>query len=138
MKKLKLISSLFFIMLLMSCNPESDEIKYNLEFLAIESVDLPDTLVLGQTHEIRVTYKKPTSCHVFNAFYYEKNLNIRTIAVNSIVTQRDDCVALDNEIEEASINFYVTNNGSYIFKFWQGKDENGEDLFLEIEVPVED
>ena len=138
MKKLKLISSLFFIMLLMSCNPESDEIKYNLEFLAIESVDLPDTLVLGQTHEIRVTYKKPTSCHVFNAFYYEKNLNIRTIAVNSIVTQRDDCVTLDNEIEEASINFYVTNNGSYIFKFWQGKDENGEDLFLEIEVPVED
>lgn len=138
MKKLKLISSLFFIMLLMSCNPESDEIKYNLEFLAIESVDLPDTLVLGQTHEIKVTYKKPTSCHVFNAFYYEKNLNIRTIAVNSIVTQRDDCVTLDNEIEEASINFYVTNNGSYIFKFWQGKDENGEDLFLEIEVPVED
>ena len=55
MKKLKLISSLFFIMLLMSCNPESDEIKYNLEFLAIESVDLPDNLVLGQTHEIKVT-----------------------------------------------------------------------------------
>jgi hypothetical protein len=123
---------------MMSCSPEGDEVRYNFEFLAIESVELPDTLVLGQTHEIKVTYKRPTSCHVFNAFYYEKNLNVRTIAVNSIVTQRNDCVTLDNVIEEASINFYVTNNGSYIFKFWQGKDENGEDLFLEIEVPVED
>lgn len=138
MKRLKLITSLFFIMLMMSCSPEGDEIKYNFEFLAIESVELPDVLVLGQTHEIKVKYKRPTSCHLFNAFYYEKNLNIRTIAVNSIVTQRNDCVTLDNAIEEASINFYVTNNGSYIFKFWQGKDENGEDLFLEIEVPVED
>ena len=35
-----------------------------------------------------------------------------------------------------TFNFYVTSNGSYIFKFYQGEDTNGQDVFLTIEVPV--
>lgn len=134
----KIVSLLFLFVLLISCSIDNESVKYHLEFLKIESVDLPDTLILGETHEIVVRYKKPSSCHTFNTFYYDKYLNERTIAVQCIVTERNDCITLDEEIEEAKLNFYVTNNGSYIFKFWQGEDDNGEDIFLEIEVPVED
>jgi hypothetical protein len=37
---------------------------------------------------------------------------------------------------EYSFNFQVTSTKPYIFKFWQGKDTEGNNIFLEIEVPV--
>ena len=43
---------------------------------------------------------------------------------------------MTNSLIEQTLNFYVKNNGSYIFKFWQGKNDAGEDVFLEYEIPV--
>jgi hypothetical protein len=37
---------------------------------------------------------------------------------------------------EETFNFYVTNTGNYIFKFWTGEDANGNDTFLEYDIPV--
>jgi hypothetical protein len=37
---------------------------------------------------------------------------------------------------EVSFNFYVTNTGSYIFKFYKGEDANGQNIFEEVEIPV--
>lgn len=134
----KIVLSIILLVSFISCTPESDNPKYHYELLKIESVILPDTLILGETHEIKMSYYRPTTCHVQDGFYYDKNLNIRTIALQSLVTERNDCTTLTDDLEEAILNFYVTNNGSYIFKFWQGTDSNGEDIFLEIEVPVQD
>ena len=117
---------------------ENDALNYHFETLKIESVELPDTLNLGETHKIKIKYYNPSTCHSFRSFIYEKNLNTRTIAVQSIVTERDVCFPLNGVIEEEVLNFYVTNNGSYIFKFWQGKNDVGEDIYLTIEVPVVD
>ena len=72
----------------------------------------------------------------FREFYYAKNLNERTVAPITIVYENDNCETLDNVLEEATFNFIVTSNGSYIFKFWQGEDANGDDQYLTIEVPV--
>lgn len=139
MNNLKKITSLFALLILfVSCSIEGDEIGYHLELLKIESVEMPNTLILGQTHQIKVKYKRPTTCHAFNDFVYEKDLNIRTIAVQSQVIEQSNCSALSEVIDEATLNFVVTNNGSYIFKFWQGTNDNGEDEFIEIEIPVED
>lgn len=121
-----------------SCLPEDDQTRYRLELLKVESVNLPDTLVLGETHQIEVSYFRPTNCHQFNGFYYDKNLNVRTIAIQSLVAELPNCTPLQPVLEEATLNFYVTNNGSYIFKFWKGKNDLGEDTFMEIEVPVKD
>ena len=52
--------------------------------------------------------------------------------------QDNNCNDLSDELVEATFNFIVTSNGSYIFKFWQGVDENDEDQYLIIEVPVID
>jgi len=134
----KLALFLFLYMSFTSCLPEDDGPTYHLELLKIESVVIPDTLILGETHSLKISYKRPTSCHSFNDFYYEKYLNQRTIAVQSIVAEQSNCVPLTDQIVEVNLDFIATNNGSYIFKFWQGKDANGEDIFLEIEVPVQD
>ncbi|MBP0902813.1 hypothetical protein ACFSKN_07315 [Mariniflexile gromovii] len=133
----KLIALSLALVLLVSCSLNDDnDTHYSFEVLPVESVDIPSEFTLGETYPITVTYLKPTACHVFKEFYYSKNLNERTVAPITIVYENDNCETLDNVSEEATFNFIVTSNGSYIFKFWQGEDINGEDQYLTIEVPV--
>ena len=132
----KVVSLLALIFLLGACEPDSGP-NYTFELLKIESVDLPTEFSLGETYPITVHYKLPTSCHYFNQLYYDKDLNIRTVAVESAVEERSNCMDTPNDASEYTFNFYVTSNGgSYHFRFYQGKDENGEAIFLEYDVPV--
>jgi hypothetical protein len=131
----KIVSLLALIFLLGACEPDSGP-HYTFELTKIESVDLPTEFTLGETYPITVHFKLPTSCHYFNQLYYDKDLNVRTIAVETAVEERNNCMDTPDDVGEYTFNFYVTSNGSYIFKFYQGKDENGENIFLEYEVPV--
>ena len=133
MKKLVLLLSLLFAF--NSCSTDDGD-NFCFELLSVESVVIPNEFTLGETYEITIRYYRPSTCHAFNSFYYEKNLNTRTIAVESIVFEQDGCEALESVLVEKKLNFHVTNNGSYIFKFWQGANEYGEDVFLEYEIPV--
>lgn len=124
-------------MFITSCSLNDDnDANYSFEVLPVESVEIPAEFTLGETYPIKVKYLKPTSCHVFKEFYYSKNLNERTVAPITLVYENDNCQTLENTLEEATFNFIVTGNGSYVFKFWQGEDEAGEDQYLTIEVPV--
>lgn len=134
MKKFLILSCL--VTLLFSCSLDNDITSINAEILPIESVDIPDEFTLGEVHSITVTYLKPSSCHSFREFYYAKHNNERTVAVVNNVIEQNTCEDLTDVSVTATIDFQVTSNGSYIFKFWQGKDDNNEDIFLEIEVPV--
>ncbi|MCF8274517.1 MAG: hypothetical protein K9I95_11865 [Flavobacteriaceae bacterium] len=135
MKKL-FLSSLFLI--LFACSLDDNSVNYNLEILPIESVDIPDSFTLGETYPITVSYFKPSACHTFREFYYLKNNNERTVAVINYDYIDNNCTDLTDELVEATFNFIVTSNGSYIFKFWQGVDDNDVDQYLTIEVPVID
>jgi hypothetical protein len=130
----RIISLLALFFLFNSCS--TDGTNYTFELLPIQSVDLPAEFTLGQTYPITVHYNLPTSCHFFNQLYYDKNLNVRTIAIESAVAEQNNCNETPNDASTYTFNFYVTSNGSYIFRFYQGKDTNGEDIFLEYEVPV--
>ena len=134
MKKFLIFS--LVALLLVSCSINDDTNNYTLEILPVESVDIPDEFALGETYPITVHYFRPTTCHTFREFYYVKDNNIRTVAPITYVFDQNNCTNLDNELVEATFNFIVTGNGSYIFKFWQGEDTNGEDQYLTIEVPV--
>jgi len=135
MKKLLALSLVLIFMSACSVNDDNNP-NYNFEILPVASVDIPSEFTLGETYPIKVTYLKPTSCYYFKEFYYSKNLNERTVAPITLVYQNDNCQTLENTTEEATFNFIVTGNGSYVFKFWQGEDEAGEDQYLIIEVPV--
>ncbi|NCO64778.1 MAG: hypothetical protein GW839_10785 [Flavobacteriales bacterium] len=136
MKRLIIFS--LFLFLFASCDLDSNgtDNDITLELLPIESVNIPESFSLGETYPITVSYFRPSTCHTFKEFYYLKNNNERTVAVIDFKAINNDCVDLSDELVEATFNFIVTSNGSYIFKFWQGVDENDEDLFLTIEVPV--
>lgn len=134
-KKIIPLLALFFI--LNSCSPD-DDTQYSFKLMPIESVDIPAEFTLGETYPITVHYTVPTSCYYFSSLYYDKDLNIRTIAIENAIAQRNNCQDLSaaDGANTYTFNFYVTSNGSYIFKFYQGKDDQGNDIFLEYEVPV--
>lgn len=134
----KIISLLVLVFIFNACTPDTHGDNYTLKLMPIESVDIPTEFTLGQTYPITVHYSKPTTCHYFNNLYYEKDLNKRTIAVECAIKQSTTCQELtgENAVGDYTFNFYVTSNGSYIFKFYQGDDANGVPIFLEYEVPV--
>lgn len=134
MKKFVLLLSVLF--LFNSCNMDDNGDDFQYVLLPVASVEIPTEFELGETYNIVVRYYRPTTCHAFDGFYYEKDLNIRTIAVQNIVFNQNNCEPLTDVLAEENLEFHVTNNGSYIFKFWQGKDSNGQDIFLEYEIPV--
>ncbi|TAF11775.1 MAG: hypothetical protein EAZ75_02125 [Flavobacteriia bacterium] len=132
MKKLILILSLLFV--LSSC--EVDQESISIVTLPVESVVIPTEFELGGTYPIIMRYYRPSSCHAPYGIYYEKDLNIRTCAVNNILREGGSCNQLNEYLVEETFNFTVTNTGNYVFKFWTGVDSEGNNTFLEYDIPV--
>lgn len=130
----KLIALCLTLVLFASCS--TDDLNFGFEILPVESVDIPNEFELGETYPITVSYLRPSTCHTFREFYYLKENNERTVAPINYVFENNDCDDLEDVLIEETFDFIVTSNGSYIFKFWQGEDTNGEDQYLTIEVPV--
>ena len=132
---------LFFICIVIlsfwSCSVDDDnEVNYNFEFTPIEDVVIPEEFVLDSIYQIDVTFYKPTTCHVFHDFYYVADNEKRTVAVINMVYDNSGCEPLEDELVEVSFDFKAVYNQTYVFKFWQGEDEAGEDIFLTYEIPV--
>ena len=124
-----------------SCSiDDSPSEDFLLEILPIESASVPSEMSFGEVYTIYYSYLKPTTCHSFNDLYYIAESNVRTVAVISKVLIANEgviCQTLTNELEEKSFSFLADNSeGAYVFKFWQGEDDNGEDTYLVFEVPI--
>jgi hypothetical protein len=100
-------------------------------------VVLPTDFPVNETRLIRVVYSRPTTCHLFNGFYVVSNGLTSTIAVNAVVLNEKNCEDLftDNTFE-VSYSFTPNTVDTYHLKFWNGKDTNGTDLYLEYDVVV--
>ncbi|NNE32409.1 MAG: hypothetical protein HKN40_08575 [Winogradskyella sp.] len=135
MKKLVLLL-VFFTSILTSCSIDSEPVaNFTLEVLPIDSVEVPDQFVQGETYEIFMTYTKPSSCYEFNDFIYEINGHERTIAIVNTVYLNLNC-AQQIETVTVSFDFLVVGSETYLFKFYQGEDEQGVDQYHLVEVPV--
>lgn len=120
-----------------SCELDDNSPNFHFELLPVDSVSVPESFVMGKTYKIKAYYKRPTTCHLNDGFYYEKDLNTRTFALQSKVLEQSNCAPVTGEAAlESSFNFLVTSNGSYLFKFFNGEDADGNRTFLEYEIPV--
>ena len=132
MKRIVLLLSL--LLLFNSCEPEGS--SYSVVILPVESVEIPTEFELGGTYPITMRYLRPTNCHSPNGIYYEKDLNVRICAVTNLLEDRGNCGTLNNILVEETFNFHVTSTGNYIFRFWTGEDADGNNTYLEYDVPV--
>jgi hypothetical protein len=139
MKKLLFIA--LVSMLISSCNVD-DAIgqDFHFEILPIEEILMPESFTAGEFYQIDYSYYRPSTCYSFNELYYLVEGDFRTIAVINTVLEESDgliCEILDQELEWETLFFECKKNfGTYIFQFWQGQDENGDDIYHVIEVPV--
>jgi hypothetical protein len=122
-----------------SCDiDDSRNTSFHYEILPIENVTFPvQEFVIGESYLIEYSYLRPPSCHFYNDLYYVIDGNKRNVAVINTVFDESTCNELENEIEEQSFTFHALQDVEfYEFRFWNGQDENGEDLFLTFEIPV--
>jgi len=135
MKKTALL--LVLVTTFFGCSPDNDDRdNYNFSILPVESYTVPASFKLGETYVIKFKYQRPTSCHLYQGIYYDKNLNTRTIAIQSAVNADQVCTLEIPPLSEVSFNFMVTATGSYIFKFYKGKDADDKNLFESVEIQV--
>ena len=137
MKKLAFL----FLILILSCSVGDDDGDNGLdgitfEFLPIENVELPESFELHETYQIAVTYFRPSSCHSFNDFYFQSHENERTIAVINQVINSPSCEDFMDNLVEVSFNFVAKYPQTYVFKIWKGLDDNDNDLYHVVEIPV--
>ena len=118
-----------------SCSVD-EEPKFHYEILAVDSYIVPESFVFRNNYEINIFYKRPTTCHAFQGLYYNSFDNTRTMAIQCAVANNSYCQTYDGEASEVSLNFYANSLETYLFKFYKGKDENGEAIYENIEIPV--
>ncbi|WP_299244741.1 hypothetical protein [uncultured Aquimarina sp.] len=137
MKRIGIILLIIFSGCLTGCLNDDDGIIFSYERIPIEQVDIPGQFTRGETYKITVFYFRPSDCHSFSGFDYDRLSNERTVSVLNVVVQDRMCEDLEEtDLIDTSINFFVGSEDSYIFRFWQGVNDQGENDFLIIEVPV--
>jgi len=126
-----------FTLVIVSCTADDYESTYT-ELLPIENAIVTVEFERGEVYDIIVSYIRPSSCHAFNDMYFDGEENEWLVAVMATVFQGSyECDEID-ALTEASFPFKAGEADSYIFKFWQGVDDDGDDQYLVIEVPVVD
>lgn len=118
-----------------SLDDNGDSPEFFVEALPIESVDIPDEFEFGRIYNITVNYTRPTNCYSFYDFYVGREDNQRTVVVRDVFFEGENCEEETLEVS-ASFDFEVRFTDTYVFRFWQGQDDEGNDQYLIIEVPV--
>lgn len=138
MKKLVLFFTA--LLLISSCSMDDNTPTFHVEFIPVESVEMPEYFAVGGTYQIKVKYKRPTDCHFFDGFYYEENGLALKVAVQTLVIEDAKCASLEGEEpEEATFEFNCSTTSdatSYMFEFYTGQDEQGQPIYMQMVVPV--
>lgn len=119
-----------------SCSiDDNNPVRFETAYMPVQSVNIPESFMLGGTYEISMTYTAPNDCYEFNRFLYEVTGNVRTVVIENSVYTSNECNNI-SEIVQVSFDLVVTSNETYVFHFWQGRDNEGQDQYYVVEVPV--
>ncbi len=126
----------FLTLSVSSCKLEDDRVNFRFVPLQIVSVDVPESFDLNETYEIRVRFLRPSACVYFEGFDITRDgtTTRNVVAIGSEFYEQVCTQAVEEQ--EASFDFICLYEGTYLFKFWTGEDENGNQQYLEVEVPV--
>lgn len=138
MKKILVVLVLAFVA--MSCS-DDDAQMFFFELVPTASVEnVPERFILNEADTLVVRFARPSRCHSFQGFEYEKEGNTRKIAVVTRVIEAggDQCGTTDEEARAIPFIFRPEATGTVVLRFFQGDDADGEPQFLDIEVPIEE
>jgi len=135
MKKFFLIISVLFVF--NSCDLD-DEPKLDYVLLPVESVEMPAAgFNINEVNFIKIRYRRPTTCHLYDNFYVETNNHTRTIAIRAIRLNQTFCEdATEEGPYEVEFAFKPTETETYTFQFWIGTNDQGVDEYITEEVVI--
>jgi hypothetical protein len=135
MKKIFFVLS--FLFLLTGCSTDDEpQPRLVYELVPIVSTNLPEQFERGKTYELLFTYSLPTPCHNYKAINVEPLEDGSTgVGVLAYYDANKTCEE-QARTAETGFNFVAGQEEFYIFKFWQGQNEQGENQFLSVEIPV--
>ena len=120
-----------------SCEPRQDDTSAELVVLPVSQVVMPVKFAKDSITEIPIQYIRPTVCHSFYDFYYERNDFTRTVAIIAL-KQNSGSNCPPSQLEYTStLKFKPASLGTYHFKFWTSTNAQGVDLFAEFDAVVD-
>ena len=105
------------------------------ELVPIISTNLPEEFTSGETYDLRFTYSLPSSCHNYKGSTVEELDGGIGIGVIAYYNANKDCNEMTRTVD-TGIQFVAGKEEFYIFKFWQGQNEQGENQFFTVQIPV--
>ena len=135
MKSIYLLLAIGFITI--SCDPRYDGPTDELETLPVSQVVMPVKFAKDSITEIPVQYIRPTVCHFFYDFYYERNNFTRTVAIIALKRNSGSNCPPSQLNHTATLKFKPTSLGTYHFKFWTSTNAQGVDQFAEYDAIVD-
>lgn len=132
MKKyfLLIMTSLLFF----SClDDDNENLAY--ELIPVDSFEVPDSFTFGERHTLKVRYLIQEDCRYFDDVYYEYNGATRIVAINTVRILDRTCTVPPVEFEYDLI-VTAAQEEDYVFRFYKGMDDNGNNIFEEVVVPV--
>lgn len=130
----KIFFVIFAVVLLASCSDDDND-EYHYELLPIEEAIVPEVFEFGQIYSLSAKYFVPDDCYINSDILYEYDENARNVAVISLVAESSDCETVEVE-QELIFQVQALQPSPYLFRFWQGEDDNGEPIYMTVEVPV--
>ncbi len=134
----KVILVFFSVVVLLGINSCSVDDGVNFHFVPLETVEVvfPESFTVGQTYTIDVTYIRPNNCTYFEGFdFTQTGMTDRSVVL--VGSEFDDRPC--EEVTEQFVvpfHFEVLYDEPYHFKFWAGTDNEGNDIYLEYDVPI--
>ena len=144
----KFLLMLFTASALISCDIDDDGPQLVTVPAKVVETDLPEFFEQGETYEINITYLLPNECHFPGGIVAQRGSEMgngrRDIYVYGLATVELGNTCEDpatseeeNELEKtAKFSLLVDEDEPYTFYLWSGTDEDGEEIFEEVEVPV--
>lgn len=127
-----------------SCSIEDDGTRIEYQFAEIISADLPESFEKGKTYLIDITYQLPSACHTATGIEVirgkstgDERRDIYIVGISSYNANLTECNRDDDDLErEKSFSILIDEDEPYTFYLWTGVDEDDENQYTIVEVPV--
>ena len=129
----KLIVFVLFLSLIYSCT--SNDPNLELKILPVKSAIVPAEFQYRTVDTLVLKYDLPNACYSFRSVYYEIERNSRIVAINALLDNEISCTQATIE-QEIKIPVHVLQEEDYVFRFYKGKDTEGNSIFDNVTVPV--
>ena len=135
MKRLKVLM-LIALFISQSCSLENDNTLFSFDIVAISEIEIPVEFEINTIVEIKTYYVQKSQCHVFYDYIF-KQIKKNEIEVYLAETYIENgACEQENFKVERSFKLKIQGYDKYSFRFWNGRNEQGENQFITVEVPV--